>query len=349
MADCHVKKRTWANSDLLQDDASIALSHVYTAYGKNYKTLVTGGDWFDSTRPSSVDLNVSYAFREHFTNVYAIAGNHDNTNPLFLLLPHDGKDLSLGQHVWDDGMDLTGFGWCSKKGELEKFLDSYSKSVKPNQHVFLVLHAGLKELLSFDSSYQLELGWLKERFKEWNITILIGHVHTRKTFQIGEHAFVHSPGSLYPCSSDKMGDKHYVSIIDKYTGHITDACCDVRHYETVKYESDEQLKEVFDAMPCLYLPPFVRVELGDRPVPSVDPGYCLVQYVKDSGEVVETGTQTSADDDYTIEDAVREELECDNDIADMAVKLVESDDPVGEIGSWLDVWGVDRLNVKKEK
>lgn len=60
VADCHMKRRTWTNSTLLQGDATAALSTVITnamAIGSDpVRTMVVGGDMFDNNRPSSQDL-----------------------------------------------------------------------------------------------------------------------------------------------------------------------------------------------------------------------------------------------------------------------------------------------------
>lgn len=44
-----------------------------------------------------------------------------------------------------------------------------------------------------------------------------------------------------------------------------------------------------------------------------------------------------------MEDIVRAECEADSDIADMAVSLLSSADPLSDVSSWLDYWGVERL------
>ena len=67
----------------------------------------------------------------------------------------------------------------------------------------------------------------------------------------------------------------------------------------------------------------------------------VVQAVDNS--MPELTTSTTAEQQTTMEDIVRAECEADSDIADMAVSLLSSADPLSDVSSWLDYWGVERL------
>lgn len=369
IADAHVKARTWANSSLLSGDAYAALDKVEARIRGERLTpsLVIGGDWFDSTRPSSMDLYRSFRFREHCSDMRLINGNHDSSEPPLMTLMDDCESYSDDESmllspdrmlpIGMSGAFATGVGWTSDRSRLLSALSDMRKLIEAeaNKMNYVVLHAGVKELLGFDGAYQLTCQDLAEAFEGLEVGVLVGHVHTRRKISLGGSAWLYSPGSLYPLSSDKMDGTFTVPLITADTGEIEEIDCSVRHYMTLKASdmcppeggmwSPPEIPEP-DGERYL-LPTFIRVEMdvdGFAMPPSDD---YVVQYVNEGQEDAPEESAGQADGvQYGIEDAVADELEYDKDLAEMAVQLVTCDDPVAELASWLGYWKVKTINSK---
>ena len=95
----------------------------------------------------------------------------------------------------------------------------------------------------------------------------------------------------------------------------------------------------------LPLPPFIRVVMPkDSDVKILQTDYDGVVLQAVSSETLEHEEQyiRNTQEQYTLEQAVAEEADEDEDIRDMAVSLVTADDPMAEIESWLKFWNVTR-------
>ena len=182
------------------------------------------------------------------------------------------------------------------------------------------------------------------------INILVGHIHTRDTLVYNEAgAYIHSPGSLYPLSSDKMGVPCYGSIITAETGHISDFSSDVRKYVSVNIAEIDDLsaylaENKLEPEDWRWLPTFVNIivpEDYDKQLvlPETDKFVFKVDKRLASRQVAVQSTSNV----YTIQDAVREELQQEANkemVLEMAEELLASDDPVGTLDEWLTFWQV---------
>lgn len=356
MADAHIKGRTWTNYMGLQGDAYAALDLVSEKL-KGIDTLVIGGDWFDSNHPSSTDINQSFQFLRQFKSVFFIRGNHDNVQPSYLsALSEQGGQTTVTElqpgEVYTPSIDfnLAGIPWMASRADLLQALEQTRQALegKPGRS-FVVLHTSCRHLLGFDGSWQLEAADL-EQFKRMPVTFLIGDIHKRDTLQLSDSCSLHSPGSLYPLSWDRVGDSCSVSVVNSKTAEIHAVPSDVRSYTSLDFTNMQDLNQVIEGLvednkraglPCR---PFIRVNV------SGTTGYsyralvdgAVVQAVDNS--LPELTTSTTAEQQTTMEDIVRAECEADSDIADMAVSLLSSADPLSDVSSWLDYWGVERLN-----
>ena len=147
-----------------------------------------------------------------------------------------------------------------------------------------------------------------------------------------------------------MRESPAVSLVQICDGSVsvTAVPCDVRWYRRVKWTSMEDLnariREIKNTWAPRPLLPVIRIET-DGPC-----GF-RKQDLEDTAVIVRIHDRSVADDEpavpegetaYCMDDAVREEIS-DGDMADMAVALLHSDDPVMEIESWLKQWGVARI------
>lgn len=362
MADCHVKGRTWTNDAGVQRDAYEALSAVHcgvTAMGLDPGSmpLLVGGDLFDCNRPSSEDVLQVSEFLKLFRKTYFIPGNHDSVWPPFAeamfnadgMTGEDGDRLMCIQQ-WDleehDSYTLGGVSWMPSGERLVEALSQYRKCLDKGKRHFIMLHTGVKELLGYDGTWQVDCGTLHGMFKGLAVTFLVGHVHVRKTLDLGDGVVVHSPGSLYPCKWDETRMEHAVTVIDTATGGLADVPVEVRRYVDFRWGgyADALERAVRPVLGCrMPLAPVVRVGYsGDVPPASSLPLADRVVYRLVDESVAGDSLPSCSCDSMSIEGAIREELD-DGDMADMAVALYESDDPVAEIERWLNEWGVERL------
>lgn len=366
-ADCHMKRRTWTNSTLLKDDASYALLKAISQAAVHTDCMVIGGDLFDGNRPTAQDLlTVKDALTTNFTNCYYIRGNHDNCEPSYLdaitgsveddsfvLARLDQKVINF--HQLDRGVLIGGLDWSPSSSEtwerLKALITAWRISYKKydDDILYVVLHCSFQHLLGFDGAYDFTVDMIKDLCGEDRINFLVGHIHTRDTLVYNSNgAYIHSPGSLYPLSSDKMGEPCFASLINIRTGAIEDLPVDVRKYVTFNIDdAGDDLISTLNAAGyqkadgCL--PTFVRLivpEDWSQPIPVVDnPNYV----VKVDRQVSKQQQVTAVRSSYSINQAIRDELadQANRDmVVEMAEELLASDDPVGTLDGWLEFWGV---------
>lgn len=368
-ADCHMKRRTWTNSTLLKDDASAAFGKVVDAVARreDLDSIVIGGDLFDSNRPTAQDLlTVKDILTGNFNACYYIRGNHDNCEPSYLeaitgSLEDDSFHLCrLDQAMYPmaSGVMMVGVEWSPSASEMwdaiTHLVTKWRTNIRHSKSdtLYVVLHCAFQHLLGFDGAYDFTVDMIKDLCGEDKINFLVGHIHSRNTtIYNSAGAYIHSPGSLYPLSTDKMGEPCYASYINLDTGAIEDISADVRHYLNL----DISLIHGVDPVAWLVanghapatgnLPTFVRLVVPDsysQPIPQIfDPRFV----VKIDRQVPKQTTTTSVRSSYSINQAIRDELadQTNREMAiDMAEEILASDDPVGTIDKWLEFWGVKK-------
>lgn len=365
MADAHIKDRTWTNNPYVRGDSYAALRKIKSELEKFSKedrpdTVVIGGDWFDSNRPTATDVQVSIDFLKDFRQVYYIRGNHDKVNPSFLeLLDQLSVTVSVTELTPDmlysldsvhNTVRLTGMSWMeSREGmqqELRKMADTCRQQETPSV-LYVVLHTSFKHLMPF--GWKLEEADIRRIFEGVSVRILAGDIHTRHTLDLGDGNCIHSPGSLYPTSIDKAGQNSCVSIIDTATGGIEDLECNVRSYYSEVYEDLDTLCSLITdvvAHNTYSLEPYLRVNMpADNDTKILQSSYpgIIIQAFKQAPEQEQTPEAAARRDTYTLDQAIEEEATEDADICDLALALLHADDPVLEISSWLEFWKVERI------
>ena len=350
---------------LLSGDAYSALDYVggyVEASGENDRpsTLVICGDLFDSNKPSSLDLLHVTRLLEKFETVFFITGNHDCVQPPWLLSLKsmeytDIIELNMELFPLEPASDkafISGVNWTQSREELLERMRNIAERARELQktgrlsRLYLVLHSSFRHLLGFDGAYQLEASDIAEIFDGIKVNVIVGDIHTRDTLHVNENLVIHSPGSLYPLSRDKMTDSCSVSEVDIATGEIDDICTDTREYHSITVGSQAELEttvagivEDNDQM----LPPYVCVTPADASVvlhrpQNINAAVQIMSVVSaDVSSVVETTSEN-----VTMEQAVRQECS-DPDVEDMAVSLLTCEDVLKETEEWLKTWKVERL------
>lgn len=356
MADGHVRGRTWTNSMVLQGDAYAALQHL-SAASTLADTLVIGGDWFDSNRPSSRDVDESLACLRRFARVYYIKGNHDSAEPAWLggILP-SARHLTTTPEALFSGVYICGVDWLPRREDMLAALTEAcgnAAGLEGCRRLYVVLHDALKETLAFDGTYLCTVKELCSAFGDlpFPVGFLVGHVHRRKVLEMGDD-IVLSPGPLYPDAVDRMRESCGAFLLYADGRKPEIASTNVRMYVSADYTDDAALAELCrdcvrkSSVRGYVLPPAVMLHVGGDSDVAVHPP-------KDSGVVVhivrdtaQAGTsqperQFTASSQGML-DAIQEAASYDNTIRDMAVALYECDDPLAEIDKWLTHWGAVR-------
>ena len=371
-ADVHMKRRTWTNSTLLQGDATAAFSKVcrdcsVMAAGG----IIIGGDLFDSNRPTSQDLiDTIDIIKGNFNHCYYISGNHDSVQPAYLEAFRDCSDMPELELVDLDSQThpqyytgayrytLAGVRWLASASELyqriKEIVDNWKEWRTEEDKLYIVLHNTFQHLLGFDGAYDLTIDMIKDLCGEEKIYFLVGHIHTRDTTVYNSAgAYIHSPGSLYPLSADKMGEPCFGSMIDLNNSQIQDIPSNVRRYETINI-NDIPADNIIEALDTAglkpehvwSLPTFIRLvvpENYDQPI--------LIPETKDyvfkiDRQLAHTEAAVARQSSYSIQQAIKDELadSANRDMAmDMAEEILASDDPMATIEKWFEFWQVKKV------
>lgn len=370
-ADVHMKRRTWTNSTLLQGDATAAFGKVCRLSGFMAEGgLIIGGDLFDSNRPTSQDLiDTIDIIKGNFNHCYYISGNHDSVQPAYLEAFRECDDNPLLEimdldsesakfYTADTRYLLCGIRWLSSSSELynrlKTLIDNWKTCRTEQDKLYIVLHNTFQHLLAFEGAYELTLDMIKDLCGEEKIYFLVGHIHTRDTTVYNSAgAYIHSPGSLYPLSADKMGEPCFASMIDLNNSQIQDIPATVRRYETINITDlpEDNIIEALNTaglepehLDCL--PTFIRLIVPDgydRPIllPETD------SYVfKIERQLAQTTAPAARQSSYSIQQAIKDEL-ADSENRDMAMDMAEeilaSDDPMTTIEKWFEFWNVKKV------
>ena len=359
MADVHVKSRTWTNSLQLTGDAYTALNTVLEKLSDQKRlpvTLVIGGDWFDSNRPSSTDILRTNYFLDQFMYVYYIAGNHDNVDPSFLSAFNCNRTVQIKrlsetpEKMAEQDAWIAGVSWMSSAEKLQESIKSICTTWRAEHQkeevLYLVLHTSFQHLLAFDGAYKLTADFIKSVIGEHTVRILVGDIHVRDTMDLDHPGqYIHSPGSLYPLSLDQTDRQFAVSLIESVTGAIADVPIKVRSYTSVKYTTDEALHMLYNRVVGEAdndpLPPFIRVVIDPEAEVHINtaqfPG-AVVQVVRESTESQDERIISSAG--CTLLQAAVEEAGDDELLSQLVEGILAADDPLQELKDWLDFWKV---------
>lgn len=352
-ADCHIKRRTWINHVQPEGDSYEALHKLSMQLDIDppVDTLVIGGDFFDSNRPTSTDEVEAVNFLSGFKKVLYIRGNHDNVKPSYLeallsrltdveLIELTPEGVKLNVNT-DREVNIHGISWTASRDELLEALTSIPEVNCPQ---YIVLHTSLKHLLEI-GNWQLSAEDIANIFGNRQVRFLVGDVHTRHTLEL-PNGYIHSPGSTYPDEWPKPCMTYAASLINAFTGKITPVDCTVRDYMDVDYAGEQDLRNrIAGLFMHRELPPVIRLRVPSdatlRINPSDYPDAVILCQKAVSGQLMD-GVRALHQPGTSLETAVRQEASS-QDIANLAVTLLASDDPAELLASWLEFWKVERI------
>lgn len=386
MADCHIRKRTWSNFAKVSDDAYFALTKIQQQIPTLPSTLLIGGDWFDTDRPSTTDILKSAEFFANFSRVLYIPGNHDrHCGEIFSALQETSKHLTESTEFIDVSkqrfVDPHKGAWVIAGlpyiHDQEQFIAAVTelvldvKNEYPNSRLYLVLHANFKHLLGFEGAYHISNEQIKDIAGNYPVSVLVGHVHTRDLSFYGlripeqnDAAWVHSPGSLYPSDFRQAVNPEAipsVTVLKMGIGDLIDYPVPVRAYRELTftdYDSLEtELKNIakFTTEEQYPLPAMVRLHVpadmlnSSISVPAELADKIILQIT--TAGVNEQELEVNAAEGYSMIEATKEALaaygEDAEQLSEYAEALLTSEDVLGTIDEWLEFWGVMRTYVTK--
>lgn len=379
LADFHVKARTWTNNTQIRGDSYAAMQKIGDyAETNQLDTLVIGGDFFDSNRPTPEDLVQTVDFLSRFNQVYYIRGNHDSCDPSYLesvsrILGAKNFVTLLNSQLIHLGYNsyLAGISWMPSKEEYRKSVQDllqYFRENHPGKTLYLVLHTSFQHLLSFEGAYTFDQHEVNKWCSGIKVVLLVGDVHVRNTTESSTytnkleelgHTTFHSPGSVYPLQFNDADNAKYVTVIDLAPSisdnreRISGVPVEVRKYASFHYANDpEELQRWLESLRRErqeikgLLPTYARIVVdtgSETPRLNMSDYPDLVIQMQMEAETFDAGhASDSADGAYTLEQAINDEFP-DPDVAEIANNLVVSPDPAEEIRKYLDFWQVERV------
>lgn len=354
LADLHVKQRTWTNYSQLAQDAYEAIHKIQeTIPESEADTAIICGDAFDINRPSSEDVSELLSFLSRFKSVLYIPGNHDSVQPSWLSLLNVAKGCDFVKQLSDEpcymyGSNIPVYG-CSEVFDRDYILGFLKSLPIEDGPAYVVLHTSFQHLLGHEEAWKLNMRDMVDIFGEKDVRVLVGHIHTREFKRVqGFGGYVYSPGSLFPCSWDKVSELPTFAELTN-TGDIVEHDCAVRSYHTHNYVDGPTLDAfvtdvvannhyVLKPMIRVIVPTGVSVTIQQNTYPDA-----LLQCVSEvAANVTDTPIVQTAGAVTTLQQAVIDELSDDGLMRPLATALLESDDPVATVGSWIDYWKVER-------
>lgn len=349
IADAHVKARTWTNNPQIQGDAYAALSKV-AAIEDLPGTLVIGGDWFDSMRPSSEDMFRTSLFAERFDKVLYIRGNHDKSVPNWLASLPNAEQLTTTPVPIGDG-HMAGLDWVPDEEELQLQLSAVcheAMELPTDSILYIAMHQPSRHLLGFDGAWKVDFAKVAEDFeqmaKSMRIVFLVGDIHVQDTRKFGDIT-VHSPGCLYPLTEDTVNDPHGVSIVEGLD--IAHRQIKVRDYIEAHYANDTELEELIGEAEAAsaserLLPPRISVVVPEGVKVSTSKAVVLQAVAAESDQSATQGTSERPSTECTMRDALMQACGDDKKLSSLALALYDSEDQAAAIESWLKFWKVER-------
>ena len=386
LADFHVKARTWTNNTQVRGDAYAAMQQIGDFAEENQlDTLVIGGDFFDSNRPTPDDLVQTVDFLSRFKQVYYIRGNHDSCDPSYLesvsrilgaknfVTQLNGQFVHLGNDSY-----LTGISWMPSKEEyrlaVQQTLDYFKKNY-PEKTLYLVLHTSFKHLLTFEGAYTFDTSEVAKWCKDMDVVLLVGDVHVRDTRRVavfpppadtqgvlpnlGELTF-HSPGAVYPLQFNETDFAKAITIVntaeDDYNRRLRPQPVEVRKYASFHYTgTGDSLKDFLENFNNGYhvdypdyLPAYIRVVLdtGVEPPHIIPSDYPnLVIQIQLEADEFDPGHAIDSSDGSYTLEQAINDEFPDPDVAEIANQLVKSPDPAGDLQKYLELWQVERTTM----
>jgi DNA repair exonuclease SbcCD nuclease subunit len=186
----------------IRGDAKASLRYAVDYCVSNGFSLKLAGDTFDSTSPTSDDVN---AFRVEIDKmqaaglpVYAIQGQHDKASPPWFGAVHPHVQHVHGK-VFEPavGIRMMAFDYMSA-GDIEAAVAEIPPDVK-----WVMLHQAARPVLDIPGAWNFDPAWLPP----WVKIAIMGDIHKAEEFTFGDGSKGIYPGSAHMLSTDEQWQK----------------------------------------------------------------------------------------------------------------------------------------------
>ncbi|WP_338603857.1 DNA double-strand break repair protein Mre11 [Sulfolobus tengchongensis] len=185
ISDTHLGKRQYSLAEREKDIYNTFSQLIDIAIKEHVDAVIHSGDLFDVSNPSTNAIVEAVRnlkrLKEAGIPFLSIPGDHDRPKRSGFLVPHSIllemdliKMMTYEKPYTLGNLEIYGIPHIPtiSKTALKEILSS----LKPTSHrSILLLHQGVKQMLPYESSWQLELGDLPKGFGYY----ALGHIHTR--------------------------------------------------------------------------------------------------------------------------------------------------------------------------
>ena len=206
------------------------------------KTLVIGGDLFDTPFPASFAVEFVQSEIRRLTEkgrcaVFGIDGNHDISGGKWLrvcgITPLTDTPVEINGAP---GLKICGIGYRRSGDVLSTIESMVDRGIKCD---VLVLHLALGELNRMGAASDIAAGEIMPALKSMGVRlVLMGHIHIRQSVVLDGITFAYC-GSTEVCSMNEQKDKSFEAI-DQETLEFTRIPIKTRQIESVVISTEEE-------------------------------------------------------------------------------------------------------------
>ncbi|MCH4815429.1 MAG: DNA double-strand break repair protein Mre11 [Saccharolobus sp.] len=185
ISDTHLGKRQYSLAEREKDIYDVFSQLIDIAIKERVDAVIHSGDLFDVSNPTTNALVIAVKILKKLKDAnipfLSIPGDHDTPKRKGYLIPHNIlTELDLIKILNYDKpyiiKDIEIYGIPHIPTVSKNVLVSTLSSLKPkSSRSILLLHQGVKQILPYDGSWQMELGSLPKGFGYY----ALGHLHTR--------------------------------------------------------------------------------------------------------------------------------------------------------------------------
>ncbi|ACP47262.1 metallophosphoesterase [Sulfolobus islandicus Y.N.15.51] len=185
ISDTHLGKRQHSLAEREKDIYDVFSQLIDIAIKERVDAVIHSGDLFDVSNPTTNALVIAVKILKKLKDAnipfLSIPGDHDTPKRKGYIIPHNIlTELDLIKILNYDKpyiiKDIEIYGIPHIPTVSKNVLVSTLSSLKPkSSRSILLLHQGVKQILPYDGSWQMELGSLPKGFGYY----ALGHLHTR--------------------------------------------------------------------------------------------------------------------------------------------------------------------------
>ncbi|PVU78393.1 exonuclease SbcCD subunit D [Sulfolobus islandicus] len=185
ISDTHLGKRQYSLAEREKDIYDVFSQLIDIAIKERVDAVIHSGDLFDVSNPTTNALVIAVKILKKLKDAnipfLSIPGDHDTPKRKGYIIPHNIlTELDLIKILNYDKpyiiKDIEIYGIPHIPTVSKNVLVSTLSSLKPkSSRSILLLHQGVKQILPYDGSWQMELGSLPKGFGYY----ALGHLHTR--------------------------------------------------------------------------------------------------------------------------------------------------------------------------